>query len=115
MNGGTAVGMAATGSGNGYYILTSLGEILPFGDAPSFGSMAGKRLNAPIIALAPTPTGKGYWLLARDGGVFSFGDAAVLRLDRRDALELADHLDGPDARRQGLLVARIRRRCVQLR
>jgi hypothetical protein len=72
---GTAVAMAATHSGNGYYLLDNSGGIFPFGDARSFGSMAGVHLNAPILALAPTPSGRGYWLLASDGGVFSFGDA----------------------------------------
>ena len=72
---GTAVAMAPTHSGGGYYLLDNGGDIFPFGDARSFGSMAGARLNAPIIALAPTPSGRGYWLLASDGGVFSFGDA----------------------------------------
>ncbi|HWS47196.1 MAG TPA: VCBS repeat-containing protein, partial [Acidimicrobiia bacterium] len=72
---GSVVGIAATHSGAGYYLLDAAGDIFPFGDARSLGSMAGYRLNAPIIALAPTPTGRGYWLLGRDGGVFSFGDA----------------------------------------
>ncbi|MDQ1476338.1 MAG: hypothetical protein QOE62_1567 [Actinomycetota bacterium] len=72
---GTAVAIAATHSGKGYYILDNSGDIFPFGDAKSFGSMAGVRLNGPILALAPTPSGRGYWLLGRDGGVFSFGDA----------------------------------------
>ncbi len=72
---GTAVALAATHSGSGYYVLDNSGDIFPFGDAHSFGSMAGVRLNKPIIALAPTPSGRGYWLMASDGGVFSFGDA----------------------------------------
>jgi hypothetical protein len=72
---GTAVALADTRSGNGYYALDNSGHIFPFGDARSFGSMAGAHLNRPIIALAPTPSGRGYWLLGSDGGVFSFGDA----------------------------------------
>ncbi|HMC68950.1 MAG TPA: VCBS repeat-containing protein, partial [Mycobacteriales bacterium] len=72
---GTAVAIAATHSGSGYYVLDNSGGIFPFGDARSLGSMAGFHLNAPVIALAPTPSGRGYWLLASDGGVFSFGDA----------------------------------------
>ncbi len=72
---GLTVGIAATHTGGGYYLLDSAGSIFPFGDARSYGSMAGHVLNAPIIALAPTPSGHGYWLLGRDGGVFSFGDA----------------------------------------
>jgi hypothetical protein len=70
-----AVGIQASPTGNGYYILTSLGRIFTFGDARSRGSMVGVPLNAPIVAMAPTPGNKGYWLLGRDGGVFSFGDA----------------------------------------
>jgi hypothetical protein len=72
---GGAVAIAATASGNGYYVLDGHGDIFRFGDAKSYGSMAGKHLNQPIIALAPTPSGRGYWLLGRDGGVFTFGDA----------------------------------------
>ena len=95
---GVAVAIAPTATGGGYYILDSHGDIFVFGDAKSYGSMKGKRLNAPIIALAPTPSGHGYWLLGRDGGIFTFGDARVLRIDGRPPVEQADHLDGRDAR-----------------
>ncbi len=40
-----------------------------------FGSMGGRRLNAPVVSIAATPTGAGYWLASLDGGVFAFGDA----------------------------------------
>jgi peptidoglycan hydrolase-like protein with peptidoglycan-binding domain len=46
-----------------------------FGNAGFFGSMAGVKLDAPVIGMASTPSGNGYWLVASDGGVFSFGDA----------------------------------------
>jgi len=52
-------------------------EPVPFGDAGFFGSMAGARLNAPVVGMASTPDAKGYWLVAADGGVFSFGDAGA--------------------------------------
>ncbi len=42
---------------------------------PFYGSMAGKKLNSPIVGLAATPQGTGYWLVAADGGVFGFGSA----------------------------------------
>jgi hypothetical protein len=42
---------------------------------PSFGSMAGHRLNAPIVGAAFTPRHDGYWLVASDGGIFAFGAA----------------------------------------
>ena len=60
----------------GYTMVDAGGAVFNFGHTSKFfGSMAGHRLNAPIIGLAHTPTGKGYWLVARDGGIFSFGDA----------------------------------------
>lgn len=40
-----------------------------------YGSMGGKKMNAPVVALIPTPTGKGYWLVGADNGLFAFGDA----------------------------------------
>ncbi len=59
----------------GYWIATSNGNVYEFGTAPGLGSLAGRRLAAPIVGMERTPSGRGYWLVARDGGVFSFGDA----------------------------------------
>ena len=42
-----------------------------FGNAGFFGSMAGVKLDAPVIGMASTPSGNGYWLVASDGGVFA--------------------------------------------
>ena len=69
------VGMAATASGKGYWLVASDGGIFSFGDARFYGSMGGVRLNRPVVGMAATRTGKGYWLVASDGGIFSFGDA----------------------------------------
>jgi SpoIID/LytB domain protein len=63
------------GSDAGYWVVSSAGAVYPFGDAPSYGSMAGHALNAPVIGMAPTGDGNGYWLVGGDGGIFSFGDA----------------------------------------
>jgi len=71
----TAVSVAPTPNGGGYWIATANGGVFTFGDAPFYGSMGGTPLNAPIVGMAATPDGKGYWLVATDGGVFSFGDA----------------------------------------
>lgn len=73
--GNLAVGIAATHSGHGYWIATAAGNVYPFGDARSDGSLSGVRLNAPVVGVAATADGGGYWLVAKDGGVFSFGDA----------------------------------------
>jgi CHAP domain len=45
------------------------------GAPPNFGSMAGRKMNAPIVGIASTPSGKGYWMIGEDGGIFCFGDA----------------------------------------
>jgi hypothetical protein len=70
------VSMAATPSGNGYWLLSANGRVTPYGDATFVGSTESMRLNKPVVRLEPTPTGLGYWVLAADGGVFSFGDAS---------------------------------------
>ena len=69
------VGMAATPTGEGYWMVASDGGIFAFGDARFFGSTGALKLAQPITGIAATPSGQGYWLTASDGGVFSFGDA----------------------------------------
>jgi hypothetical protein len=70
--------MAATPSGNGYWLVASDGGIFAFGDAAFLGSTGGMSLNHPIVGMAATPSGNGYWLVASDGGIFAFGDAAFM-------------------------------------
>jgi hypothetical protein len=69
------VGMDATPTGKGYWLVASDGGVFAFGDAKYHGGMGSRHLNQPIVDLAATPTGKGYWLVASDGGIFAFGDA----------------------------------------
>ncbi|MCZ7534571.1 MAG: CAP domain-containing protein [Acidimicrobiia bacterium] len=69
------VGMAATPTGRGYWLVASDGGIFAFGDARFHGSTGGTLLNRPIVGMASTRTGNGYWLVASDGGIFAFGDA----------------------------------------
>ena len=68
------VGMASTSSGRGYWLAGSDGGVFTFGNATFDGSMGGKHLNAPIIAVS-VGSPSGYRLIASDGGVFVFGDA----------------------------------------
>ncbi|MGH2687267.1 MAG: hypothetical protein ACRDKW_00445, partial [Actinomycetota bacterium] len=58
------VGIAATSSGDGYWLARSDGAVRDFGDAGVFGSLSdvGGTLAAPVSGLAATPTGRGYWL-----------------------------------------------------
>ena len=67
--------MAATPSGNGYWMVASDGGIFSFGDAGFHGSTGNIKLNKPIVSIIKTSTGNGYWMVASDGGIFSFGDA----------------------------------------
>ena len=69
------VSMAATPSGNGYWLAASDGSVYSYGDAHFYGSMGGHPLTQPVVGMAATISGHGYWLVARDGGIFSFGDA----------------------------------------
>ena len=67
--------MAATPSGNGYWLVASDGGIFSFGDAAFYGSTGDMKLAKPIVGMAATPSGQGYWFVAADGGIFNFGDA----------------------------------------
>jgi subtilisin family serine protease len=73
--GETVTSLSATSSGNGYWIFTTAGRVVPRGDAVSFGDMAATRLNGPVLDSIPTPSGQGYYMVAADGGIFAFGDA----------------------------------------
>ena len=71
-----ALASSVCGSASGgYYQVAADGGVFTFGGARYFGSMAGKHLSAPIVAIIPTANDGGYWLVGADGGVFSFGDA----------------------------------------
>ena len=69
------VGMAATPTGGGYWLVNTQGRVSTFGNAVAYGTMAGHQLNAPIAHIVSTPSGQGYWLVAGDGGTFAFGNA----------------------------------------
>jgi len=60
------VGMAATRSGNGYWLVGSDGGVFAFGDATYFGSEGGEHLAKPIVGIASTETGNGYWEVGAD-------------------------------------------------
>ena len=62
-------------AGPGFIVARPDGAVDSFLGAPNFGSMYGKKMNAPVVGIAFTPTGQGYWLLGEDGGIFCFGDA----------------------------------------
>jgi len=73
-----AYAAAALPGGTGLWLAGRGGQVFPFGSAPHLGSMAGRPLDAPVVAMAATPDGRGYWLAASDGAIFAFGSAPFL-------------------------------------
>ncbi len=69
------VDMAATPSGDGYWLVASDGGIFSFGDAEFYGSTGAIALNKPITSAVQTRLG--YDLVAEDGGVFNFNSPFV--------------------------------------
>jgi hypothetical protein len=45
------VGIAVTHSGQGYWEVGADGGVFTYGDAPFLGSMAGIRLNGPVVGI----------------------------------------------------------------
>jgi hypothetical protein len=72
---GTWSGVASTGTGHGFLLVSTNGGVMGCGDATPLGGVTTLHLVRPIVGIAATPDGKGYWLVANDGGVFAFGDA----------------------------------------
>ena len=66
------VGIAATSTGNGYWMTASDGGVFSEGDATFAGSAGSLNLNSPVVGMAGNSTA-GYWLGAADGGVFNYG------------------------------------------
>jgi Glycosyl hydrolase family 26 len=69
--------MMAADPAGGYWTVTSVGAVTPYGGAPALGSPALSNLHLakPIVGMTATSDGNGYWLVASDGGIFSYGDA----------------------------------------
>jgi hypothetical protein len=72
------VGIVATPTGRGYWLVRRDGTISAFGDAARLTSKARSRRASPIVSAAVSATGGGLWLLAADGSVATLGDAVGL-------------------------------------
>jgi hypothetical protein len=66
----SAVGASAHGAS--MWAVTSTGNVTR---GPKFGTLAGKKLSAPVGGIAATVTGKGYWIWLTNGATYAFGDA----------------------------------------
>ena len=109
------VGMAATPTGRGYWLVAADGGIFTFGDAHFYGSTGNRHLNQPIVGMAATRTGHGYWLVASDGGIFTFGDAHFHGSTGNRHAQPTHRRHGRDPHRPRLLARRLRRRHLLLR
>ncbi len=72
------VGMVASASNNGYFLVASDGGVFAFGPgAPFKGSLPGLHVTpaCPITGLVAVNNDQGYFLVGCDGGVFAFGTA----------------------------------------
>ena len=69
------VGMAATPTGNGYWLVASDGGIFAFGDARFYGSTGAITSTSPSSAWPPSraATATGWW--RPTAAIFAFGDA----------------------------------------
>jgi len=56
---GQITGSAATPTGAGYWLVDSGGDVFSFGDARFAGSVGGKPLRKPVVAIVPTRSGSG--------------------------------------------------------
>ena len=66
------VPVTGTFTGDGYWFVALDGGVFAYGQAAFKGSMGGRRLNEPVVAMAAHPSGTGYYLVASDGGIFAF-------------------------------------------
>lgn len=62
--------------GDGYWMVTSNGNVYEFGDAQWYGSGFSETVD-----IEPTPGGNGYWLADKYGFVGAYGDAPFLGSD----------------------------------
>ena len=108
------VAAAATPDGAGYWLVTSVGQVMAFGDAVSYGSIT-TPIRAHVVAMVATTDGKGYWIACSTGGVFNFGDALCYGSAKAGAAGLPDRRHGGNARRRRVLARRRERDPVQLR
>ena len=72
--GESAVAIAASFNGGGYYMETKEGVIYVFGEAKLYGTFFPGQVDG-VTALASTPDGKGYYLEYQEGDMSRFGDA----------------------------------------
>src|SRR5438105_3262861 len=89
---GDSGGMVAHLQGDGtvgLYQAGAFGEVVPFGDARTYGDLSHVAIGSPIIGIATTPPGNGYWPMEATGRMHPFGDAPDLGSPALPAKEYA--------------------------
>jgi hypothetical protein len=78
---------------NGYFVETTDGAVLGFGDVHAHGGVAGEGTD--VVGFAPTPSGLGYWVVSSTGAVTPFGNAAYFgEAARNNVTAIASLPDG---------------------
>jgi hypothetical protein len=72
------VAIVSTSDGQGWWVVSNLGQVISGGDAQTFGEdfSGGTPSVSDIVSLVPTADDQGYWLIGKNGSVDPFGDAA---------------------------------------
>src|SRR5262249_43169296 len=76
--GATGTVAIAYGPQQSYWTIDGQGNVLAFGGAKLFGTLAGAGEKNPAVDLAASRAGDGYWILTSAGGVWAFGAAPWL-------------------------------------
>jgi hypothetical protein len=72
------VGIVATATDKGYYLVGRDGGVFAFGTAQFGGSLPGQGKHVTnVIGIAATPSGSGYWVVQATGTVTGFGAASA--------------------------------------
>jgi hypothetical protein len=92
--------MAVTLPAQGYWVVTSSGQVYARGAAEVMGDAATSPATGPVVGIAATPSAKGYWTVTTHGAVQAFGDAKFygdlqdLGLPTKDIVAIAPTSDG---------------------
>ena len=108
-------GGIARASGNGYWLVERVGGVFSYGSAPFLGSMGGRPLAGPTVAIAATPTRNGYWLAATRRRGVRLRRRRVRRVDGRPAAQRTGRRHRRDSDGPGLLAGGCRWRGVRVR
>lgn len=83
-----AVGVSASPTGKGSWVLTSAGRVIPIGGVRVYGEIPRSRARNGAVGIASNATGTGYWVVTKFGHVYGFGAArakgSLVGLTRRD-------------------------------